>query len=113
MTRCVFCRIAAGAAPASIVYRDDEVVAFHDITPQAPTHILIIPIRHITSTAELADGDRELVGRLIWTATRIADQVELSAGYRLVINTGQQGGQAVDHLHVHLLGGRPMRWPPG
>ena len=112
-SRCVFCRIAAGETPASIVHRDDEVVAFHDVTPQAPTHILVIPTRHITSAAELGDGDRELVGRLILTATRIADQAGLQAGYRLVINTGRQAGQSVDHLHVHILGGRPMKWPPG
>jgi len=112
-SRCVFCRIVAGETPASIVHRDDEVVAFHDVTPQAPTHILVIPTRHITSAAELGDGDRELAGRLILTATRIADQAGLQAGYRLVINTGRQAGQSVDHLHVHILGGRPMKWPPG
>ena len=112
-SRCVFCRIVAGEAPASIVHRDDEVVAFHDVTSQAPTHILVIPTRHITSAAELSDGDRELVGRLILTAARIADQAGLQAGYRLVINTGRQAGQSVDHLHVHILGGRPMKWPPG
>jgi len=112
-TPCMFCRIAAGEAPANIVYTDAEVIAFHDIMPQAPTHILVVPIRHIGSAAELDDDDQDLAGRLILIAARVAAQAGLSAGYRLVINNGRQAGQTVGHLHVHLLGGRPMRWPPG
>lgn len=113
MTACIFCQIAAGAAPARIVYRDEDIIAFHDIAPQAPTHILIVPARHITSLAETDARDTLLLGRLIVVATDIARTEELAAGYRLVISTGPQGGQTVGHLHVHLIGGRPMRWPPG
>jgi len=113
MTDCIFCRIAAGDLPATIVHRDDDIVAFRDVAPQAPTHILIIPTRHVASAAELGDGDREMAGRLLTAAVHIAAQAGLHAGYRLVINTGRQGGQSVDHLHIHVLGGRPMRWPPG
>lgn len=110
---CLFCQIAAGERPATIVYRSDEVVAFRDINPQAPTHILIIPTKHIVSVAELAAGDEELIGRLMTVANEIARQENLSKGYRLVINAGAQAGQSVFHLHMHLLGGRAMHWPPG
>ena len=113
MTTCIFCRIAAGQQPAAIVYRDEDILAFRDNAPQAPTHILVIPIRHIASLAELTDSDRDPAGRLISLAARIAGENGLQAGYRLVINTGRQGGQSVDHLHVHVLGGRQMKWPPG
>lgn len=113
MSACPFCRIAAGEQPATIVHHDDDVIAFHDTDPQAPTHILVIPTRHIASAAALTDGDRELAGRLLITAARIAEQVGLQAGYRLVTNIGRQGGQSVHHLHIHILGGRRMTWPPG
>jgi histidine triad (HIT) family protein len=113
MTACIFCRIAAGESSAHIVYRDEDVIAFHDIAPQAPTHILIVPARHITSLAETDRRNTLLLGRLIVTATDIARAEELAAGYRLVISTGPQGGQTVNHVHVHLLGGRQMTWPPG
>lgn len=113
MTDCIFCQIAAGAAPAQIIYRDEDVIAFHDIAPQAPMHILIVPARHITSLAETDARDTDLIGHLIVTAIGIARAEELAAGYRLVISTGPQGGQTVNHLHVHLLGGRQMTWPPG
>jgi len=113
VSTCIFCRVVAGDMPASIVYRDDDVVAFHDIAPQAPTHILVVPVRHIASVAELGDDERDLAGRLITTAAHIAAQAGLQTGFRLVINTGRQGGQSVDHLHVHILGGRQMKWPPG
>jgi histidine triad (HIT) family protein len=110
---CLFCQIVAGERPATIVYRGDGVIAIRDIHPQAPTHILIIPTKHIVSVAELAVEDEELIGRMITTAQTIAQQENLSKGYRLVINTGAQAGQSVFHLHVHLLGGRAMHWPPG
>ena len=110
---CLFCRIIAGELPATIVYRDDDVIAFRDVNPQAPTHILVIPKRHIASIADTQDGDAELLGRLITVAKQIAQTEKLSAGYRLVVNTGTQAGQSVFHLHVHLLGGRAMHWPPG
>jgi histidine triad (HIT) family protein len=110
---CLFCQIAAGERPATIVHRDEDVVAFRDINPQAPTHILIIPTKHIVSVEEATVEDEGLIGRLISVAREIAQQENLSKGYRLVINTGSQAGQSVFHLHVHLLGGRAMHWPPG
>jgi histidine triad (HIT) family protein len=113
VTACLFCQIAAGERPATIVYRDDDLIAIRDINPQAPTHILIIPTKHIVSVAELTVEDEGLIGRLMTAAKEIAQQEKLSKGYRLVINTGSQAGQSVFHLHVHLLGGRAMHWPPG
>jgi histidine triad (HIT) family protein len=109
---CLFCRIIAGELPATIVYRDDDVLAFRDVNPQAPTHILVIPTRHIASIADTQDSEAELLGRLITVANHIA-QAEKLSGYRLVVNTGAEAGQSVFHLHVHLLGGRAMHWPPG
>jgi histidine triad (HIT) family protein len=113
MSSCLFCRIITGELPATIVYRSDDVIAFRDAHPQAPTHILVIPTRHIVSIAETQDSDVELLGRLITVAKHIATAEKLEAGYRLVVNTGTQAGQSVFHLHVHLLGGRRMSWPPG
>jgi len=113
VSSCLFCQIATGERPATIVYRGDGVIAFRDIHPQAPTHILIIPTKHIVSVAEATAEDEDLIGRLVTTAKAIAQQENLSKGYRLVINTGTQAGQSVFHLHVHLLGGRAMHWPPG
>jgi len=113
MSSCLFCRIIAGELPATIVYRSDDVIAFRDAHPQAPTHILVIPTRHITSIADVQDSDTELIGRLITVAKQVAQTEKLNAGYRLVVNTGTQAGQSVFHLHVHLLGGRAMHWPPG
>jgi histidine triad (HIT) family protein len=112
MTTCLFCQIATGERPATIVYRDDSVLAFRDIHPQAPTHILIIPTQHISAVAETTVEDEALLGRMIGAARAIAQQEDLK-GYRLVINTGSQAGQSVFHLHMHLLGGRAMHWPPG
>ena len=113
MSSCLFCQIATGEWPAAIVYRGDGVIAFRDIHPQAPTHILIIPTKHIVSVAEATVEDEGLIGRLIVVAREIAQQENLNKGYRLVINNGSQAGQSVFHLHVHLLGGRAMHWPPG
>ncbi len=113
MSSCIFCRIAAGELPATIVYRSDDVIALRDVQPQAPTHILVIPTRHISSIAETHDSDNELLGRLIAVAREVAKAEKLNAGYRLVVNNGAQAGQSVFHLHVHLLGGRAMHWPPG
>ncbi len=112
MTTCIFCQIIAGESPARIIFRDDEVIAMHDIAPQAPTHILILPVRHIASLAETQDSDGVLLGEMCRRAVTIARELGLP-GYRLVINTGAQGGQTVGHLHIHLLGGRQMTWPPG
>jgi histidine triad (HIT) family protein len=106
---CVFCRIVAGEIPADIVYQDEDFLAFRDIMPKAPTHVLIIPRSHITSVAELADERQKLAGRLIIIANNLAKKEGIATkGYRLVINCGSEGGQVVPHLHLHLLGGRQM-----
>jgi len=111
---CIFCRIASGEIPSAKVYADEYVTAFRDINPVAPTHILIIPNRHIESVAHVQEEDQEILGALFLTARRIAEESGLSErGYRLVVNAGTDGGQTVPHLHVHLLGGRQMTWPPG
>ncbi len=114
MPNCIFCDIAAGKIPATEVFGDEDFLAFRDIEPQAPVHILLIPRRHIGSLADLEAEDRDLMGGLILAATNIAAAEGLAeSGYRFVINCGRQGGQAVDHLHLHILGGRQMNWPPG
>jgi histidine triad (HIT) family protein len=106
---CIFCRIVAGEIPADIVYQDEDFLAFRDIMPRAPTHVLIIPRIHITSVAELTDGQQKLAGRLIIIAKNLAKKQGIAGkGYRLVINCGPEGGQVVPHLHLHLLGGRQM-----
>ena len=111
---CLFCRIAAGTIPSDIVHQDDLIVAFRDIAPRAPTHILLIPRRHIPSAAELTEADGPLLGRLFGVAADLARSAGIAAGgYRLVSNVGRWGGQTVDHLHVHLMGGRAFDWPPG
>jgi histidine triad (HIT) family protein len=111
---CLFCKIVAGDIPSSKVYETDEVYAFNDITPQAPTHILIVPRRHIDSMDKASAGDKELLGQLMLTAADIAREKGFAdAGYRVVVNTNEDGGQTVFHLHVHLLAGRPFIFPPG
>ncbi len=111
---CLFCKIISGEIQGDVVYQDDDVYAFRDINPQAPTHILIVPKRHIPSMNEAASGDAELLGKLLLAAARIAKDEGVSEdGYRLVINTNRGAGQSVFHIHVHLLGGRQMGWPPG
>jgi histidine triad (HIT) family protein len=110
---CLFCKIAAGTIPVTRLYEDDEVLAFPDIHPQAPVHILVIPKRHIASCAHALPADSGLLGHLLSAAAEVGHRQHLDNGYRLVINTGPDGGQTVEHLHVHLLGGRPMGWPPG
>ena len=109
----VFQRIIDREIPAKIAYEDDRCLAFHDVNPQAPTHVLIIPKRPILSLAQLEPSDAELVGHLFVTASRLAVELGLTGGYRTVVNCGSDGGQTVDHLHVHLLGGRRLTWPPG
>jgi histidine triad (HIT) family protein len=114
MSSCLFCDMVAGKVPCQEVHRDDDFLAFRDIAPQAPTHILIIPRRHVVSIAELEDDDRDLAGALLLLARRLAAAEGLDgSGYRCVLNSGADGGQSVFHLHLHLLGGRPMTWPPG
>lgn len=110
---CIFCKIVAGGIPAKKVFEDDEVLAFHDIDPKAPKHILVIPKKHIASLAHAQPEDAALMGRLLLAVAEIAREQGLDKGYRLVISTGAEGGQTVDHLHLHLLGGRQMHWPPG
>lgn len=110
---CIFCRIVAGAIPAERVYEDDALIAIRDINPQAPTHLLLIPRRHIGSLADLTPADRDLGGALLLAAGALADRLRLVRGFRLVANSGPEGGQTVPHLHLHLLGGRAMGWPPG
>jgi histidine triad (HIT) family protein len=112
VTDCLFCRIAAGEIPSKAAYSDERVYAFHDIAPKAPTHILVIPRKHIGKLAELEKGDEHLVGEVVVRAAAIARDLRLEH-FRLVANNGEGAGQTVFHLHFHLLGGRPMSWPPG
>ena len=115
MTDCLFCRIVAGEIPAQIVKRSDDVLAFRDIDPRAPVHVLVIPVKHVAAVRNAggADGER-LLGRVLAFAAEVASELGLDGGgYRLVTNTGPDAGQSVDHLHFHLLGGRRMTWPPG
>jgi histidine triad (HIT) family protein len=114
VTDCLFCSIAAGDIPATVVYEDDVVMAFRDINPQAPTHILVIPREHIGSAAELTPAQDPTWARLLHVSQQLAEREDIAqGGYRLVTNVGRDGGQTVDHLHLHLLGGRAMTWPPG
>ena len=110
---CLFCKIASKEINASIVYEDDDFLAFRDINPVAPSHILIIPKCHIETVNELEETDALLMGRMLVIAKKIAAEEGLSDGYRLVLNCGKDGGQEVFHIHLHLLGGRKMGWPPG
>ena len=114
MTDCLFCRIISRELHATIVYEDEHIVAFNDINPQAPTHVLVLPRRHIASLNELMPDDDQLVGEMIRRAAAIAKQRGISTGgYRTVFNTNSDAGQTVFHIHLHLLGGRQMHWPPG
>lgn len=111
---CLFCRIAKGDIPADVVRSEPDAVAFRDINPQAPTHILIIPRRHVSSVADMTPDDAELVGNLFLMAKELASEEGIAGdGYRMVINAGPSAGQTVFHIHLHLLGGRGMGWPPG
>ncbi len=112
-SECIFCRIVAGTISAKRVYEDDLCLCFADLHPQAPTHLLIIPREHIASQAHAQEEHAALLGHLMAKAAQIARGSGLDHGYRVVINTGAEGGQTVDHLHLHLLGGRHMGWPPG
>lgn len=111
---CIFCRIAAGEIPAKVVREDEATIAFRDIDPKAPTHVLVIPRRHIPSVNALTGEDVELMGRLFVAAKEVAEAEGIAeTGYRLVMNTGPDAGQSVDHIHLHVLGGRGLAWPPG
>ena len=115
MADCLFCKIAGGEIPSKFVYEDESVIAFRDINPQAPQHVLIVPRKHIASVKDFQDVDKELAAHiLVDVVPKIAKELGIDeGGFRVVINTGKDGGQTVHHLHVHLLGGRSMQWPPG
>lgn len=113
ITDCLFCKILAGEIPANRVYEDEYCIGFPDINPQAPTHLLVVPKEHIPSQAKALAGHKLLLGHLMSVVAELARTQKLHKGYRVVINTGDDGGQTVQHLHLHLLGGRPMKWPPG
>ena len=109
----IFRKIIDREIPADVVYEDDLCLAFRDVNPQAPTHVLVIPKREIPSLADAQEGDKSLLGHLLLVARQVARQLNLSDGYRVVANCGPDGGQSVDHLHFHILGGRTLSWPPG
>ncbi len=114
MEECLFCRIVDKEIPAEIVFESDKLLAFKDIDAQAPIHILIIPKEHITTTNELSKKHKELIGDILLTAKKLAFEYDIAEdGYRMVFNCNKNGGQAVYHIHLHLLGGRQMKWPPG
>ena len=113
MADCLFCKIIAREIPSQLVYEDDQAVAFKDISPKAPTHLLIVPKKHIPSLSACTDADKPLLGHIQRVAAAMAEKTGIAAGFRLLANNGRSAGQSVDHLHYHLLGGRPMQWPPG
>ena len=114
MSECLFCSIVAGEIPADIVHSDDSFVAFRDINPQAPVHVLVIPREHYATAAHLAEASPLLAGQMVQTVTDLAAEFGIATdGYRMVVNTGDAGGQTVHHVHTHLLGGRNLTWPPG
>lgn len=110
---CLFCKIIAGQIPADKLYEDEEILAFRDISPQAPVHFLVIPKKHIAGPAFIEAADEALIGRMLRTGAKIAADLGISEGYRLVFNNGAGAGQTVFHIHLHILGGRAMHWPPG
>ena len=111
---CIFCKIVSREIPAGIVYQDDRLTAFRDINPQAPVHILIVPNEHIASTLDLKPEQDSMIGEMVRAAVVLAEREGVAkSGFRLVMNTGPEAGQSVSHIHLHLLGGRPMQWPPG
>lgn len=111
---CLFCKIRDGKIPAAVIYRDDDVLAFQDITPRAPLHLLVIPTRHIATLSDARPEDAEIFGKLMITAARLAREAgHAQEGYRVVMNAGPNAGQSVFHVHLHVLAGRPLAWPPG
>jgi len=113
MSDCLFCRIVAGEIPATVVARTETTVAFRDVAPAAPTHVLVVPTRHVATLDDAVAADPSIAGDVVAQCARVAEQEGLSEGYRVVINTGPLGGQTVSHLHAHVLGGRAHSWPPG
>ena len=111
---CIFCKIVAKEIPAQVVYEDEHVLAFEDLNPQAPCHVLVIPKKHITTANDMVAEDRETLGQMLLAGQKVAALKGIDQkGYRFVMNTGQDGGQSVYHIHLHVLGGRPLTWPPG
>ena len=113
MTDCLFCKIASKELEADVVFESDDVMAFRDLNPTGPTHVLVIPRRHLSSARDLSPSDGPLLAEMFTTINSIAESEKLEAGYRIVTNIGPEAGQSVDHLHFHLIGGRRMSWPPG
>ncbi len=113
MTDCLFCKISAGEIPADTLYEDDEILAFRDIAPQAPTHFLIIPKRHLSGPSAITASEEQLFGKMMRVGAALAEQLGIGNGFRVVLNNGAPAGQTVFHIHMHILGGRPMLWPPG
>jgi len=113
MSDCLFCKIAAGEISSKPIYEDDDLIAFHDISPQAPVHVLVVPRRHLASLDDAVDEDGALLGRILLAVRRLARELGVESGYRVVNNCGAPAGQSVFHIHFHLLGGRAMGWPPG
>ena len=114
MGECIFCKMINGEIPCSKVFEDDKILAFNDISPEAPTHVLIIPKEHISSVNELNDNNIDVIGHIFLKAKEIANKLGIDKeGYRIVTNCGKNGGQTVDHIHYHLMGGRKLQWPPG
>lgn len=113
MTDCIFCKIIQGEIPSTKIYEDELVYAFEDLYPKAPAHFLIIPKKHIVSADDIKEEDKELIGHIFYVAKNLAAEKGLSNGYRIVNNCKDDGGQTVDHLHFHVLGGRSLQWPPG
>jgi histidine triad (HIT) family protein len=113
MEDCIFCKIAGGEVPAKVILRDDDVIAIEDLNPQAPSHALVIPVPHHATIVDLTRAEPALAARLMTVASRLGGDRGGEQGFRLVINTGEHGGQTVGHVHVHVLAGRPMSWPPG
>lgn len=110
---CIFCKIAQNEISSKKIYEDEDIVAFNDLEPQAPVHVLIIPKKHIQSANQIESGDSNLIGKIFIVASKIAEDLGLKNGYRIVNNCGEDGGQTVQHLHFHLIGGRKMNWPAG
>ena len=113
MTDCLFCKIGAGEIPADTLYEDDEILAFRDIAPQAPTHFLIIPKQHLSGPSAITSSEERLFGKMMRIGAALAEQQGIGNGFRVVLNNGAPAGQTVFHIHMHILGGRPMLWPPG
>ena len=113
MENCLFCKIVKGEIPSEKLYEDDDILAFKDIAPQAPVHFLVIPKKHIVNQTDIQESDEQVLGKLLRVASIVAEEQGIGQGFRSVFNNGAEAGQVVFHMHMHVLGGRPMEWPPG